>query len=265
MSDVIDTSGFRRMGIGVAVEHMKDNTLYLNVHVSELISDGEVVFTDNSNVDTSLSRGTTIKCRYYNMGSNRITPPTVRRGETIEIYQYGDSDQYHWRAPFYESKLRGLETLTFVMSNVNKEIPENHMKAVSKENSYFFTWSTIEKYLHLHTGTEDKEPLAWDFKLDTSKGYFKIWNTGVTSMYMDSTDIKLKGKRIYLDADEIYINGKKHVSIKAPTINAKGSNLNISGGTVNNSSVLNQSGSSNFISGVKMNGNASTTCGSTVI
>ena len=270
-----NSSGFRRIAIGVATEHLEPKSQYLVVHILELVSNTDVVYSDKNKKETStsvtdtftskLKRESTLKCRYYNKGSNTISAPTVRRGETIEVYQYADTDQYFWRPAFYESDIRGQEVQIIQWSNIPRaKDPKKHLEKLTKDNSYWFKADTINKKFHFRANKNDGEPTDWDIKLDSKIGRLSINNGSGDSLEIAIGKIKGKTKVFEIEADTILLNGKSLIKLITNSFSLKASLAKIAGGALEVLSSLTQKGSSNFKAGVRMNKNASTTDGSKV-
>jgi len=264
-----NNSGFRRIAIGIAAEHLKPDSLYLLVHVLELVSNIDVMYKDeeedtltkamNMVAGEELKREATIKCRYYNKGSNQISAPTVRRGETIEVYQYADSNQYYWRTSFYENDLRAREVAVTTWSNIPKDIDdEKHLESVTKENSVWFKVDNVSKKIHFHTPKNDKEPLEWDIEIDRKKGILNIKNDGGDSLTMSAGVIHGKTKVFTIDAEQVILNGKSLIQLKTNKFSLVTALAEIKGGVLTTLSKLVQKGTSSFKAGVKMNKNAET-------
>lgn len=286
MSDIIDKSGLRTVAVGFATHNLKHDSLYLFVHILELISTEDVTYKLDSKPKQSgigklfggLTKGAVIKCRYYGDGSNRISPPSVYKGETIEVLQFADTDQFFWR-PFapYETELRGYEASVEVYSNLDKSKKKNHLKKVDKKSSYYRVIDTEGKKIHTHTSRNDNEPAEWDDKLDTKKGVRVISNSKGTYIKLELEKITLHAKTVVIDADHIIIKGHKDISVKTPKGIYDISKMTIKGGTVYGKSIWKQSASTTFSASVShnasttfnghvsCNGNAKTSDGSSVL
>ena len=146
------------------------------------------VDSDGAAFESTTKNSITVTARWLPFGSNRKTAPDVRRGEQVCIWQYGDADKYYWSELEYNGKLRKLETVVFMISNTKGEEEE-----ATAENTYFFSWSTHEKLVQLHTSTSDGEPFGYDFILNTKDGNLQITDTIENTVFIDSA-----AKRIVL-------------------------------------------------------------------
>lgn len=256
-----NNQGLRIVASGVAVENLIPEQLYLKVHILGLISTDDVVYNEGEDADTStipggLKRTAVINCKYYGKGSNVITPPTVRRGTSIEVYQFEDADQFFWRPSFYESDLMGKELELKLWSNIDRDDKSNHGVELTKENSYYLLVDTINKKSRFHTSKNDNEPAAWDILLDTKKGELSVAIDNGTNFIFNLDSFTINTETINLNATVININGKSQVNLKTGTFKATASLIKFLGGTFEVISKLIQKGSSNFKSSVTMNKNA---------
>lgn len=134
-------------------------------------------------IDLKLKTTATIKAEWYRLGScNRVTPPDVRRGEEVLIFQFADSDNYFWMESD-DKGLRRLETITWRISN---ERDEN--KKLDHTNTYWLHVSTHEKLIHLETTKSDKEPFAYQLQLNTKDGVLIFKDDDGNSIMFDSKE-----------------------------------------------------------------------------
>lgn len=181
----------------------------------------------NVHVDTTVS----IKATWLPINnSNRKTAPDVRRGETVVLYQFADTDKYYWNTMFDDIKLRRLETVIYSFSNNSKEnVPDD------AESTYYLEVSTHRKLMHIHTSKNDGEPFAYDVQIDAKNGVitftddadnFFILNSRDKRLTMHNADgsiLDIDKKTITLDAKSVFINGETIV-LKGNSISLDGEN-----------------------------------------
>lgn len=179
---------------------------------------------DGSAFETSVNTSATLTCRWLPMGSNRATPPDVRRGEKVAIYRFGDADKYYWTSLEYDSKLRKLETVIWQFSNTQDEGAE-----ATSETTYYLEVSTHDKVIHLHTGTSDGEPYGYDITLDTKNGRFNLLDTLKNYFLLDTGEkrwLMLNGDASYLEVvkKDVNIYAVENFNVRA------GKNINMFAG-----------------------------------
>lgn len=118
--------------------------------------------------------------------SNRKTAPDLRRGETVVLYQFADSDKYWWNTLFDDNKLRRLETVVYAFSNNSKEDI-----ADSASSTYYLEVSTHRKLMHVHTSKNDGEPFAYDIQIDAKNGVITITDDAENFFILNSKDRRL--------------------------------------------------------------------------
>lgn len=145
--------------------------------------------------------------------SNRVTPPDVRRGETVQIFQYADNDEYHWTTIFNEPSLRRLETVTYMYSDLAVgDTPYD------KSSAYWFEVSTTDKTIKLHTSKSNGESVGYDIVLDTGAATLLITDDVGNSIKLDSN----RGSLDTITTKEVGITTET-VNIKAAmTVNITG-------------------------------------------
>lgn len=169
---------------------------------------------------TSAAVANTIKANWLPIGSsNRVTAPDVRRGETVAIWRFADTDKFYWSTLKDDKDLRKLETVIFAFSATKDE-----SKKTTAETSYFLEISTHRKLIHLHTCKENGEPFSYDIQLNTDEGFFAIQDDDGNSIQMDSANQRIymyNRDQSFLDMNKtkIFISSKDLVDIKTKDVN----------------------------------------------
>jgi hypothetical protein len=146
---------------------------------------------------------------------NRITPPDVRRGEHVMLYQLGDADEYYWVTLRQDKHLRRLETVIYSYSNNRDEDIED-----DPETTYWFEVSTHKKLIHLHTSKNDKEPFTYDVQINTKDGRIIVEDDDMNYLFLDSKERhwRIHNKdQTYIELDKRIINMHSHDEINMTT------------------------------------------------
>lgn len=198
----------------IPTEHMQFADGELSDTVNKYTAKG--VDADGKSYEHSLDTTLSVKAKWLPIGtSNRKTPPDVRRGEIVVLYQFADQDKYYWTTLFYDMKLRKLETVIYAFSNTRDESAEG-----TSENTYYFEISTHQKLITLHTSKSDGEPFAYDFQLNTKDGSFLLTDDIGNYFSVDSKNerIELKnsqGSWIDMNKKDILITAPDFIKMKA--------------------------------------------------
>lgn len=227
----IDKSKFKIKSIAYAAENLELGKTLLEVTPVESLGylHGEV----NAEKETFEETGVDAKGNTYNVkietsnamvaewlqfGSNRITPPNVRRGERVLLWQYAEEDKYYWSTLGLDDHLRRLETVTFAFSDTKDE----STKSLTPENSYYFEVDTHNKLVTLSTSKSDGEPFKYVVQINAKDG--KIVITDDTNNYImlnsrekqlilenaNGSKVNIEKKNITIDSgDSVTINTKK--------------------------------------------------------
>lgn len=129
------------------------------------------VFGENKNVTVSKDRR--IRCRWLPLfdTSNRVSPPSVRKGETVIVINFAGLDKYFWVNGMYaDYDLRKLENMTQFLSN-KQSVGDNDLT-----KGYYRQIDTYNKFIAWHTSDNDKEHCTYDYLLNTKEGNFKLWD-----------------------------------------------------------------------------------------
>lgn len=195
-----------------------EDTPFLDGEISDNISDfrSKGKAADGSTYETSIESTVSIKATWLPFGnSNRMTPPDVRRGETVVIYRFGDVDKFYWQTLKNDIKLRKLETVIYAFSNTQDESQE-----ADSDNTYFFEVSTHKKLVTFHTSNSDGEPFVYDFQLNTADGSFIFQDDIGNYISVDSKNVQIEiqnadGSRIDLDRKIINIYAPDTINVEA--------------------------------------------------
>lgn len=214
----------------IEVTPMEDLNM-VDGEITDNLNEGVVKGQDASGgkFEAKVQGSATVTAEWLPFSSNRKTPPDVRRGEKVAIWQFADSDKYWWSELEYEAKLRKLETVVWMFSNTQKEDED-----ATPETTYFIEISTHTKQIHVHTSKNDGEPYSYDIQLNTKDGNFRIQDDIENVFYLDSKAKRLvlnnavgsfldvNDKNVFLHAVEnIKMTAGNDISMTSQTINGK--------------------------------------------
>lgn len=141
--------------------------------------------TDSSGAsyEAASTQSLTLTAEWLPLGlGNRQTPPDVRIGEQVMIYQFGDADKYYWVTTRTDLSLRRLETVIYAFSAYAKEggyTPDN-------TTTYVFGVSSHAKKIWLSTSMANGEPYAYELSFDLENGFFRIVDNIDNQISLDS-------------------------------------------------------------------------------
>lgn len=242
-----DLSGFKFYSLGIAVSDVdpEDSTGELHVSPMETLNVQEPGFIShvkdeytNTHPDEKGNTVTsTVTSRNYLVATwrpffspNRITPPTVRKNETVMLFKFGNVEKYFWTTISHEPHIRGKEKATYAWSNT--EPSQNGFKPYDKDTSYWFEVDTINKKITLKTNDNDGEAAAYDIVINTKDGKIEI---------KDNKDnlIKYSSVEGELFADfktKIWLKAGDEIILDAPKITCTGT-LSVGGGLLVNGDI----------------------------
>lgn len=225
--------------VGLVIADSIDNSYYIRVIPIEQqgFIDGKI--EDGANVDEVKgkdSQGNTWESRYtttnaltakwISKDSNRRTPPSIHKGEKVQLYKYADSDDIFWEDYGQDTKNRTTEREVKVWSNK----PKRDSTELSEANAYFFEVDTNTGLITLKTNKNNGEPFAFTLQVQTKKGIFVVETDQGECIYIDSSKkeagvensagskVQLIDKVINIEApDDINIKAGKNINFKAGT------------------------------------------------
>lgn len=185
----------------------------------------------------------TIEASWRQQGGNRITPPDVRRGERIDIWQYENLDQYHWTASEESIGLRRLETATFAYSNTKDE----EVTDIDETNSYNVKVSTHQKVIELNTTTSDGEPFTHHIQIDTKNGNMHYRDSAGNYIQVEAAAARITlensaGTSTILDGENLSLNATAAINLNCKTLNITADTVNETAANRNNNGNLNVKG-----------------------
>lgn len=224
--------------IGYAAHNLELDTNLLEILPAEELGyvDGEITDDREKMVQEGVdAKGNTyideietsnsMVAEWLQWGSNRFSPPNVRRGERVLIWQYSDEDKYYWTTTGMDDHLRRRETAVYNYSNTIDET----VTEINSTNSYSFIVSTHTKEITIQTTKTDGEKFGYIIKLDTKAGLFIVTDDLDNQISLESEE-----KRITLlnaDKSSVVVD-KKNITLTAiDTIDLVAKNVNINSTT----------------------------------
>lgn len=215
--------------VGVAAANLLVGQTELSVFPNEKMphTDGEV--TDNvvnmttkgvdasgnnysDNVETSLA----IKAKWLSRNSWLKFPGLVRRGEEVQIWRVGDTDQYYWELMGLSNHLRRKDIILIAVSNTRDEKTVD----LTAQNSVFFEINTVDKHITLSTPENDGEKCRFVIQLNYGDANFSLSDTIGNSIVMDSVAELIQMRNAsdsFLKLDKSEIVGEASEAIKFKT------------------------------------------------
>lgn len=159
--------------------------------------------------------------------SHQISAPDVCKGEVVEVWKYGDSDKYYWKATNMATHLRKLETRTIAISNK----PKVDKKPLDHNNSYYHEMCTRTKTITIGTSKNDGEQYKYIIQINAKNGNVVIEDDVGNNFFLDSNNSKLlmessKGSSISVSKDIDIVSGGN--------VNINGKNIATNGKLTNN-------------------------------
>lgn len=245
VSSIVDISKFHIYSVGRAAENRKLSSHELEIYPIEHMGyiDGDVnsekteneakgVDAEGREYSVKVTTSNSIKATWLKWGSNRLTPPDVRRGERLFIWRYADTDKFYWTSSGLDDHLRRLETVTYVFSNTTDEAT----KVLTPDNSYFVEVSTHSKLITLGTCKSDGEPYAYSFQFNTKEGTVTLADDVGNYIELSSKDSKITLENIdktllSLDKKVLNIFAVDAVNIETKALSMKTETTDIKGKT----------------------------------
>lgn len=211
------------LGVGTVASTKQTNTDEIMVYLPSMApaADGRVVATakqvekksQNAYGEETTSRvltSNTFPAKWRSMGdSNRITPPDVREGSQVSIYQVSGQNTYYWTTFGINAETMRLET---VVMGYSANPQQGDDTPFNIDNFYTMTVSTHEGFAAFRTTQANGEKAAFEVKIDGKNG--KIMLGGSAGNYLVKDDVA--HSLTYVNADGTIFNiDKKRVNVYA--------------------------------------------------
>ncbi|ARV77335.1 baseplate assembly protein [Pseudomonas phage Noxifer] len=246
-------SVFKLYSIGYVAENKPRTDRHVNVMAVEDAgaTDGEVTFNpqketlkgtdkDGKQYDVVTTTDSTLNCEWLPSGSNRFTPPDVVRGELVEIFRMGDTDQYYWRCMGLRDNLRTLETVIYAFSAT----PTAGTGPLDLTRCYYLEISTHEGLVTFSTAQANGEPFLFTTQFNTKEGTFLLTDDIDNSFFLDCKErwwkmmnadgafMEINKKKIAMKADEeiSMTCGESTYVMKPADISMKSTRVHVDGG-----------------------------------
>lgn len=161
------------------------------------------VDTSGKQYDVKATQDASYDCEWFPGTSNRVTPPDVRRGELVEIWRLGDTDQYYWKCMGLRDNLRVLETVIYAFN----ASPAEGGKGVDISKCYFIEFSAHNKAITLGTSKANGEPFGYTMQFNTGEGTWVCMDDVGNVFELDSSENRLQ----MLNADGSFVKVERKV------------------------------------------------------
>lgn len=179
-------SEFKPYSLGYVLSNKEPGSSMINVLPVELFPavDGEITASveklevtglnpDGSTYSLSMDNGTSIPAKWLPFGSNRVTPPDVRRKERVLVYQFADTNEYYWVTCGLDDHLRRLETVIYAF-NADPDPESDTGDKIDFTKCYYFEVSTRTKNVTFQTSKANGEPFAYTTQYNCAEGVVVI-------------------------------------------------------------------------------------------
>lgn len=224
--------------VGLVIDDSIDNSHYIRVipieqhgyidgEITDLVKVDEVKGKDSqgNNWETSYTTTNALTAKWMSNDSNRRTPPSIHKGEKVQLYRYGDSEDIFWDDFGQDTRNRTTERQVNAWSNK----PKRDSKELNSTNSYYLEVDTATGLVTLKTNKSNGEKVAYTIQVQTKKSILVIEDDLGNAFYIDSLkkevgmENQAKSKVQLLDKD-INLEALESVNIKAKNINLSATN-----------------------------------------
>jgi hypothetical protein len=190
MSDfTIDLSKLHKWSIGIVVHDIKIGEDIIEIYPIEKIPDENVNLwmknefkekiintypKDLEKADSEeviiLKKDIAIRAMWLSENQyNRITPPSVRKEEYVQIYRYSNADMFFWDTLKNDVRLRKEEVVIHAYSD-KPDIDMNE----TLDNMVYHKIDTVNKLSHLHFPDKHGGLTTFDITVDYGNGYLEL-------------------------------------------------------------------------------------------
>ena len=222
-------SNFHIYSLGIVAMNKKlDEKVILVTPIEDLMMlDGELVSnqteTTATGVDaqgktytTKVTTDRAIEALWLPWGSNRHTPPDVRRGERVLLFKFSGNNQFFWKELGWDDHLRRLETVVYQWSDIQDE----DKNPLELENNYSLEVSTHLGQVTLRTAKANGEYCLYAFQIDAKNGKVTLTDDLGNTVTLDSANTKIElinalKSKVVLDKQKILAHADDSITLDA--------------------------------------------------
>jgi len=229
----MENSQFRLVSYGIVAEDKNKGSKFISVYPIESLPfyEGEVtvdvVDVERKGKDASgkeyrhtLQKGGTVKAEWIG-GGNRVTSPSVRKGERVKLFQAGNTERYRWDETGLDNHLRRTEAVTYAFKASKTPVSENEIPDAG--NNYTVSIDGEEGHITIKTSKANGEKSGFTIQINGKDGFLTFTdergNMAQINGPNDTLYLKNKnGSFIKIKGDECHIECKESVKIKTKSI-----------------------------------------------
>lgn len=142
---------------------------------------------NNGAFEAEINTTNVIHCIYRDDSSSGATPPLVRKGEQVLIYNYGDNSTWYWKSEGRNDNNRRTDIWRRAISGTLENAPE-----LNDNNSYFIEMDTRKTHrIRISTSKQDGEEFRYLIMLDAGKSQVYIGDDTDNQLFIDSKEHKV--------------------------------------------------------------------------
>lgn len=243
------------LGVGTVAATKQTNTGEIMVHMAAFspTADGRTLAQTKMQQETSLNAdgveetsksltSNTLPAKWGPIGEpNRLTPPDVREGSQVSVYQVSGQNQLYWTSYGFSAETHRLETIIWGF-NANPGLAKD--TPFSVDDYTMFKVSTHEGLVQLRTSQANGEKSSFDIMVNGRDGRIDIRGSegsilsvddpehGFTYTNKDGSIIGVDKKKMLLfTEDSIGVQAKESVSLLTKVFNLQCKDINIQADT----------------------------------
>lgn len=123
-----------------------------------------------------------ITAEYFDLFSNRVFPPDVRKGEQVLLFNFHDTDTHYWLSTGRDDNLRRTERFRLAVSD-----DVAFTKELTEDNTWYFEMdSRDKKHILISTSKSDKEKYRYLIKVDALNSKIQVMDDGNNEFTLES-------------------------------------------------------------------------------
>lgn len=187
-------------------------------HVTQVEFDG--VDAKGNHYAGNVNASNAIRATWFSRDGFLKFPGLVRRGERVQIWRNGETDQYYWELLGLDNDLRRKDILLLVISSTENE----QEGKLDNTNSVVIEINTVDRHLTLSTPKNRDELCAYMMQLNYGLGEFSFSDDVGNSVVLKSRDefiqfINKSRSLVKMEKEDITMESNNSVNIKTKKFN----------------------------------------------
>lgn len=179
-------------------------------------SNATVLDSTGATVQTTLKSGSAVEAMWWPHDTRVMDAPMIRRGETVELYRYADSNKWYWREMGMDTgKRRGDRYRIGISANANNDRGANG----TLDDNYVLDINGPGGMVSLTTSESNGEAAGYALNVDTCNGRILLGDNIGNNFSLDTknqilTVVNSAGTQMQINLRNMTLLGQETITVE---------------------------------------------------